>query len=182
MSREATPQELNYYNKRIKPNLHRIERLSKRGLSKQEIAKRLDLDYKTLLKHSKIWPELRDVFLSGIVSNADKVAKSLVQAAIGYEYTEKETIYDELGDVVQVKVKTKKNPPNVGAANRILKMVEEYYGIDEQLKAAQVRNIEADAHIKEEALKEVMGDKKAPPILALMEGLRTVGVNTDGST
>ena len=170
-----------FYEERIQPQLPKIKRLAKRHKTKQEIARRIGVDYKTLLKHTKEQPELREIFISVIIDNGDKVAASLVKSALGYEYEEKEKLYDEIGDLVQLKVKTKRQPPNVGAALRILKMIDDYHGVDEELKTAQIRNVKADAELKETALEELKGGKETAPIIALMQGLRTLGVgDTNG--
>ena len=176
------PQAERYYKERIEPNLKKIARLSKRGKTKQQIAKRLGIDYQTLLKHCKARPELNDLFMNGLTANSERVAVSLVQAATGYKYKEKEILYDGVGDIVQVKVKEKYNPPNVGAAIRVLKMIEDYYGVDEQLKAAQVRNVTADAELKEKALEDLRGGKDVVPIVSILENLRTLGGGDNGAS
>lgn len=168
-----------YYRDRLLPALPRIRRLTRRGKSKIEICERLGLRYSTVLDYEKVYPDVREAFLTGFREKSDKVAVSLISAAIGYNYDETERIYDEHGDLVMRKVKTKYNPPNIGAINRIFKMFEQYHGVDERLKEAQIQNVLTDAAIKEAALKELQGDGQNAPIVELLKGLNTLGVRNN---
>lgn len=166
-----------FYEAKIEPHLKKIKRLSKRGLSKPQIARRLGIAPATFHRHYLARAEVREAFMSGIVDNSDRVAVSLVKAATGYYYEETDIIEDEFGDVIQVKKKKKWQPPNPGAAVRVMNMVERYYGVNERAKEAQIRNITADAAIKEKALEELEGKDGAIPLLEILAGVRTVDNN-----
>ena len=180
MEQEKLSRRDSYYYKKIDPHLKKITRLTRRGYTKQEIAKRIGVDYYTMMKHYKARPELREAFMKGAEGQGERAAVSLFKASQGYHYTEKEITRDERGDIVQTKTKTKWQPPNVGAALRILKMFEEYYGVDERHKEALIRNTNADAELKEIAIDDLNNGKDVAPILGILQGLRTMGgLNND---
>lgn len=168
-----------YYQTRLLPNLPRIRRLTKRGVPKAEVCKRLGLKYDRVLQYQDFYPDVREAFLDGMRVQSDKVAVSLLKSATGYKYNETERIYDENGDMVMMKVKEKYNPPNMGAINRIFKMFEQYYGVDERLKSAQTKNVDMDASLKRAALDELQNGNESAPIVALLQGLNTIGVRPD---
>lgn len=167
-----------FYAERIQPKLAKIERLARRGKSKQEIAARIGVGYGTLMAHARDRTELNEALISGYRAAGDKVVKSLLQTAIGYTVKEKTTIYDDENNVVETRVKEKYIPPLHGAQVRFLKMIGEFDTVDEQLKSAQIRNTTAEAKIKEKVLNG--GGDDLPPIMQWL-GQRTLGVeDNDG--
>lgn len=167
-----------FYEQRIKPKLPKIERLARRGKSKQEIAERIGVNYRTLLTHAKERTELNEALISGYRAAGDKVVKSLLQTAIGYTVKEKTTIYDDEHNVVETRVKERYIPPLHGAQVRFLKMIGEFDTVDEKLKEAQTRNTTAEAQLKEKMLSGNGGN--LPPIMQWL-GKRTLGVEDNDS-
>lgn len=167
-----------FYEERIKPKLSKIERLARRGKSKQDIAKRIGVNYRTLLIHARERTELNEALISGYQAAGDKVVRSLLQTALGYTVKEKTTIYDDEHNVVETRVKERYIPPLHGAQVRFLKMIGEYDTVDEKLKSAQIRNTTAEAQIKEKVLNGEGGD--LPPIMQWL-GKRTLGVDENDS-
>ena len=75
------------WDSNVKNRIHEVEDWSRNGITKDEIAKRLDIGVATLAIYAKAHPMLAEALNTREVVDG-KVERSLFQRAIGYEYKE----------------------------------------------------------------------------------------------
>lgn len=95
------------YQSHVVPNLHRIPKWRRDGLTEEQIAKRLGIAMSTFSEYKLKYPELMEALKKGREELIEELEDSLYKKALGYDYTETKEEYE--GNVLVKKVKMVKH-------------------------------------------------------------------------
>ena len=106
-SRPKYLQMLTGYKSYVKPHLNDIKDWVNSGISLDMVAKKLGISFASLLKYRKEEPELNDILEINRTLVVDRLKKTLIERAIGFEREEIKQVVEKYGEGQKAKVKTK---------------------------------------------------------------------------
>lgn len=109
----------NKYYTHVEPNLDKIAEMAL-TMSEEQIAKSLGVGYTAWKNYKRQYPSINAQLQKGRQNLVMELKGALIKKAKGFQYQETKVI-KESGIIVREEVTTKTSPPDVAAANLLLK-------------------------------------------------------------